>query len=42
MYIDNPVVMTTGDDDNSFVIFGEPKYLDFNSKLSDQKAKEVI
>ena len=42
MYIDNPVVMSAGEDDKSFVIFGEPKYLDFNSKMTEEKAQEVI
>ena len=38
MYIDEPYVMRTGAGDNSFVIFGEPKFLDFKSQLAGKQA----
>ena len=34
MYIDNPVIMTSGNN-NSYVIFGEPQYLDFNKNMGE-------
>lgn len=36
MYIDNPVIMSTGQGENSFVIYGEPKYLDFEKNMATQ------
>ena len=40
MYIDEPFVMRTGNTDNSFVIFGEPKFLDFKSQLAGKQAEK--
>ena len=40
MYIDEPFVMRTGTTDNSFVIFGEPKFLDFKSQLAGKQAEK--
>mgnify|MGYP002041543620 CR=1 FL=1 len=40
MYIDEPYVMRTGATDNSFVIFGEPKFLDFKSQLAGKQAEK--
>lgn len=34
MYIDNPVIMISGND-SSYVIYGEPQYLDFNKTIAD-------
>lgn len=31
MYIDNPAVLKTGEKENSYVVFGEPKFLDFKN-----------
>lgn len=40
MYIDNPVVMTSGKGNNSFVIYGEPKFLDFKNNVAQQQAEK--
>lgn len=40
MYIDNPVVMTSGKGNNSFVIYGEPKFLDFKNNVAEQQAEK--
>ena len=40
MYIDEPFVMRTGQTDNAFVIFGEPKFLDFNKQLAEKQAEK--
>ena len=40
MYIDEPYVMRTGQTDNAFVIFGEPKFLDFNKQLAEEQAEK--
>ena len=42
MYIDNPVIMTTGTGENSFVIFGEPKYLDFEKSMATKEAEKLV
>lgn len=41
MYIDNPVIMTTGTGENNFVIFGEPKYLDFEKTMATTEAEKL-
>lgn len=39
MYIDNPVIMKSG---NSYVVFGEPQYLDFQKNFSQKNAEKII
>ena len=41
MYIDNPVIMTTGSGENNFVIFGEPKYLDFEKSMATKEVEKL-
>ena len=41
MYIDNPVIMTSGNGENNFVIFGEPKYLDFEKSMATKEAEKL-
>ena len=40
MYIDNPIVMTSGTSGNNYVIFGEPQYLDHAKKATEEKAEK--
>jgi nascent polypeptide-associated complex subunit alpha len=40
MYIDNPVVMNSGKGNNSFVIYGEPKFLDFKNNVAEEQAQK--
>lgn len=39
MYIDNPVIMTSGNN-QSYVIFGEPQYLDFQKDFAQKNAEK--
>ena len=40
LYIDNPFIMNTGANEHNYIIFGEPKLLDFKSALSSDKLKK--
>ena len=39
MYIDNPVVMMSGDKESSYVIYGEPQFLDFKKQMATKEAE---
>ncbi len=38
MYIDKPLVMKANNSDKGYVIFGEPKFLDFKDKMATEQA----
>lgn len=38
--IDKPTVLKTGDKENSFIVFGEPKFADFKSQFANAQAKK--
>ena len=40
MYIDRPTVLKTGEKENSYVVFGEPKFHDFNSQMAGAQARK--
>ena len=40
MYVDKPSVLKTGEKENTYVVFGEPKFLDFKSQMASKGAEK--